>query len=229
MVADLCSSPTDERRSTVNDELYLSERARLGVDEAMEDDWSQSINYMLKKHPGRFLRAMAYMSREKESAGRGSFSLFPLRRSLVPCHVRFDATGFRESIAAIQKKRMKILGKRRRDEDMMQSCNITFDSLFDYKRAGVRQVHLIKEGFTTDGVCARIQQQLGVPKHQEGCSLPRRGFWTIDELKRTNARLDDLHVVGVDPGKRELIVATDMDNPTSTPVRYTLRRKPVSS
>lgn len=35
-----------------------------------------------------------------------------------------------------------------------------------------------------------------------------------------------LHVVGIDPGIREMIVAVDQDNPKdATPVRYTLAQR----
>jgi hypothetical protein len=53
--------------------------------------------------------------------------------------------------------------------------------------------------------------------------VPTRGRFAIDELKRqSRAALADLHVVGVDPGKRELLVAVDQDDPKASPVvRYT--------
>lgn len=61
--------------------------------------------------------------------------------------------------------------------------------------------------------------------------LPTRGMWAIDEIKHLT-RVEDadghrrnIHVVGIDPGKRELIVATDSDDPSSRPVRYTLRQR----
>ena len=49
-------------------------------------------------------------------------------------------------------------------------------------------------------------------------------MWHIDELKRVT-RLEELHVVGVDPGKVELIVAADADAPGARPVRYTQRER----
>ena len=50
--------------------------------------------------------------------------------------------------------------------------------------------------------------------------LPSRGIWAIDQLKHLS-RLE--HVIGVDPGKRELIVGIDADDPKRSPVRYTQR------
>ena len=55
--------------------------------------------------------------------------------------------------------------------------------------------------------------------------MPRRGMWAIDELKRV-CRAEDVHVVGVDPGKRELLVGVSMDDPRATrAVRYTQRQR----
>ena len=49
--------------------------------------------------------------------------------------------------------------------------------------------------------------------------------WTIDEVKRVS-RLEQLHVVGVDPGKLELVVGVDMDNPKGfSPVRYAQKQR----
>ena len=50
--------------------------------------------------------------------------------------------------------------------------------------------------------------------------MPPRGLFSIDELKRVS-RLEQWQVVGVDPGKRELVVAMDTEAPMSKPVRYT--------
>eukprot|EP00966_Prymnesium_polylepis_P325129 7381113-Prymnesium_polylepis.1 len=57
--------------------------------------------------------------------------------------------------------------------------------------------------------------------------MPTRGRFAIDELRhQSRVSLDQLHVVGVDPGKRELIVAVDQDDPKGGPVvRYTQRQR----
>lgn len=87
--------------------------------------------------------------------------------------------------------------------------------------------HRIGDGFATDGVCACVQHS--VPSRNAGAGkrlthLPIRGMWEIDQLKAAT-RADALHVVGVNPGKRELLVAVDGENPTRTAGRYTLRER----
>ena len=43
-------------------------------------------------------------------------------------------------------------------------------------------------------------------------------------MKRVG-RLEEMKIIGVDPGKRELFVGVDMDNTKETPVRYTQRQR----
>ena len=63
------------------------------------------------------------------------------------------------------------------------------------------------------------------PKGGELTSMPKRGIWAIDQLKHVS-RLEQLHVVGVDPGKRELVVGVDMDDSKhSSLVRYTQKQR----
>ena len=50
----------------------------------------------------------------------------------------------------------------------------------------------------------RVQQQRvnSLPKKRQApTTLPQRGIWAIDELKRVS-KLEELHVVGIDPGNR---------------------------
>ena len=65
--------------------------------------------------------------------------------------------------------------------------------------------------FTTDGVGCRIQVTRIKKKNNEIIpnKFPKRGIWAIDELKKVT-RSGNVHVIGIDPGKRELICATDM-------------------
>ena len=45
--------------------------------------------------------------------------------------------------------------KRKRGEE---APDLSFGAVLDYRRAGVQQRHRVKDGFTTDGVCARVQR-----------------------------------------------------------------------
>ena len=55
--------------------------------------------------------------------------------------------------------------------------------------------------------------------------MPKRGIWAIDQLKHV-ARLDEIHLLSLDPGKRELVNCVDMDDPKGcSPVRYTQKQR----
>jgi hypothetical protein len=91
MAADVCRSPSATPQSpTARHAWVASERARLGIDVAVGDWNDKPLLYHLKARPHRFLKAMALMSAECEAAGGRTFALYPLRRTYVPRHVRFD-------------------------------------------------------------------------------------------------------------------------------------------
>jgi len=231
----------------------------------------------LEDYPHRFVRAMALMSKEKEEAGGRAFALYPLRRTYVPRHVRFDQKALRDLLSlgpsdhikqlakerTQAKKRQKKDGgdssadlnlpplrpdgvgyesgpdptvvtatpaarkKKRTKDEMVDENQALFGGFLDLRAAGVARRQRFDFAFTTDGVCARVQMRTkeATPTNKELTSMPKRGMWAIDQLKHVS-RLEQLHVVGVDPGKRELIVGVDMDDPKGcSPVRYTQRQR----
>lgn len=222
---DLLRKPDDALTSDAcyHDWLH-SERVRLQIDDAVGEWDDKPLLYHLKVKPKahRFLVAMSIMSADREVAGRHAFSLFPLRRNMVPKHVRFDKKSLHDTLQALKNERQ---GKKRKAPG---DDRFTFDGVLDTRCVRTTNKWTIKDGFTTDGICARVQQQRvqSLPKKRQSLtSLPQRGIWAIDELKRVS-RLEELHVVGIDPGKKELVVAVDQDaGGRGRPVRYTQRER----
>ena len=222
---DLLRNPMEAPTSNSSFHAWVqSERLRLQIDDAVGEWNDKPLLYHLKmkKKAHRFLIPMSIMAGDREAAGHHIFALFPLRRSMVPKHVRFDKKSLN---AVLQGLRNERLGRKRKapgDEEF------TFTSVMNYRCVRTTRPWKIKDGFTTDGVCARVQQERveRLPKQRPQLnSLPRRGIWAIDELKRVS-RLDELHVIGIDPGKKELVVAVDQDNgDRARPVRYTQRER----
>ena len=244
---DLTRLPSEELRSPSHFHPWIRDhRDSLGIDTAVGEWNGKVLLYHLKCHPERFIPAMHTMSTAIESTGGRSFSLFPLRRTLVPRHIRFDQVALRtlcglgtsdytkESAA----KRRKVQGGgsiplsspkqrvRRSKADMHEEKAEAFNAVLDLRAAKVRQRHLFDFAFTTDGVCTRLQfaRPSLAKKKTELTSLPSRGLYAIDELKHVS-RLEQLHVVGIDPGIREIVVAVDQDDPKAHPVRYTQRQR----
>ena len=251
VASDLCRIPNEDLQAPVEYHKWIeSERLRLGIDAAV-GNWDQKpLIWHLKAKPHRFIQIMAIMSQESEAAGGKSYALYPLRRSHVPKHVRFDEKAFRDlfklrgeyvahmrkmrkleserkeenctgetEVEAIEPTNGKKRKKRSKDETKNEKLEF-FNRFVDLRQ--VKQREFFDNQFTTDGVTVRVQmlRKMKKQKNTELRSMPSRGIWAIDELKRIT-RLESIHTVGVDPGKRELIVAVDMDNPKTTPVRYT--------
>lgn len=244
---DVCRVPTEPKRSpeTYHDWVDAT-RATLGIDAAVGGDWGDKpLLYHLKAKPHRFLKAMHLMSVAQHSAGRKAFALFPLRRTHVPRHVRFDKKvlddllrlGEARAVAKAKQAQGPDLNappsgrapKRKRDDpSLLAEKAAVFDRVLDLKRAGVHRRHHFAFTFTTDGVSLHLGMEKPpvATAPSPRMSLPKRGVHSIDALKAAMRSADDLHVIGIDPGMRELIVAVDSDDPKHAPVvRYTLAQR----
>jgi hypothetical protein len=252
---DLCRNPCDSCRSPAEYHVWIAaERARLGIDTAIGEWDDKPLLYHLKARPHRFLVAMHAMSVATHAVGRKAFALFPLRRSHVPGHVRFDKRVLDDLLklgcghAARKAKTAKGVDlnsqpptasgrapKRKRDDpSLLEEKAEVFHQVLDLRAAGVHRRHHFAFAFTTDGVGLHLNMQVPGKKEAKKAkattkkkltAMPVRGVHSIDALKHA-ARLEEMHVIGIDPGKRELIVAVDRDDPKSKPVvRYTLDQR----
>lgn len=253
VAADLCRLPDVPYQAPATWHEWIdAERIRLGIDVAVGDWKSKPLLYHLKAAPHRFVRIMLMMSKEREEQGGRAFALYPLRRSYVPRHVRFDQKALRDLLcigeskyiqerAAKRRKKNQSSGTgyesehedvepiRRRTKDQMTDENAElFGGIVDLRAAGVARRRRFDFAFTTDGVGARVQMRAAKASgdgNEALRSLPKRGIWAIDQLKHVT-RASELHVIGVDPGKRELVSCVDMDDPKGcSPVRYTQRQR----
>lgn len=258
VASDMCQLPSQGLKSppTFHDWIF-AERKRLHIEEAIGQFKGDTLAYHLKVRPHRFVRTMSIMSAEREAAGKGAFSLYPLRRSYVPRHVRFDQKALRDLLgfgssdyikekAKQRKKKHKTsegewtlpplvpheveetgqssVSKRRTKEEMKEENEELFSCVLDLRVAKVQRRQLFDYAFTTDGVGARVQMK-AVSSNKDAHRKPTRGIWAIDELKH-QYRLNEVHTIGIDPGKRELIRAVDMDDPIkSSTVRYTQQQR----
>ena len=111
-----------------------------------------------------------------------------------------------------------------------------FGRVLDLRRADVHRRQHFAFAFTADGVSLHLNMERppkgAAPAARAAVAprLPKRGIHSIDALKAAaRAAIDPLsgmHVVGIDPGKRELVVCVDADKPRRAPVvRYTLAQR----
>ena len=218
-------------------------------------EWDDnSLLWHLKATPERFLKTMHIMSGQREMADRKAFALFPLRHHLVPRHIHFCQKCLRDLLKLGASEHTKAKAKEKRDakrrkgndgallevaprarrnkEDLMEEKAEVFNQVIDIRAAKLQQRQYFDWAFSTDGMCARLKcRKPGDNALKKGekvaplLTLPKRGLFAINELKRVS-RLEALHVVGIDPGIREIIVAVDQDDPKgTTPVRYTQRQR----
>jgi hypothetical protein len=249
IASDMCRSPSDAYQSPNNrHDWIVSERARLGIDNAVGEWKDKPLVWHLKAYPHRFVRILTIMSSEKETNGSKAFSIYPLRRTYIPRHVRFDQKALRdllgigksEYIKERTKKKQKIsIGdvdgrpfnkpKRRTKEEMEEENRKLFGGILDLRAANIARKQYFDYAFTTDGIGARLQMRTKSKTKTNTevklSSMPKRGIWAINELRRVS-RLEQLHVVGIDPGKRELVVGVDTDAPRNAKVvRYTQKQR----
>ena len=122
MASDLCRSPASNHQSPAARHAWVAaERARLGIDTAVGDWKDKPLLYHLKAKPHRFLNCMRIMSMEKEGVGGKAFGLYPIRRTNVPRHARFDQKALRDILGLGSsdhiKQKAKERSKRKRDDD----------------------------------------------------------------------------------------------------------------
>ena len=256
---DVCRPPSEAKRSPEEYHDWVEDtRNRLGIDAAVGEWGDKPLLYHLKVHPERFLVAMHLMSTARVAAGRKAFALFPLRRSHVPGHMRFDKSvlddllGLGCQYAASKAKKRTGPGsnpnpnptssgrapKRKRDDpSLLEEKASVFNQVLDLRVAGVHRRHHFAWAFTTDGVSvhlnmekperggAKTNKASKTSKTSKLTTMPTRGIHSIDALKAITKK-GELHTIGIDPGKRELIVAVDTDDPQNAPVvRYTLAQR----
>ena len=237
---DLPQSPCDYHP------WIASERNRLGIDAAVGEWKNKPLLYHLKCHPERFLKAMRLMSVERQLNGAHAFSIYPMRRTLVPRHIRIDQKALRTLLslggseyskqtakrrklengsATVDREDERKARKRRSKADLVEEKTQAFLEVLDLKAAKLRRRDHFDFAFTTDGICARLQCRASRRSSENApACIPKRGIHAIDELKHLS-RLEDLHVIGIDPGIREIIVAVDQDDPRRTAVRYTQKQR----
>jgi hypothetical protein len=279
MAADICRAPSWPRKSKEDSQHAWvdAERNRLGIDAAVGPGWTDvPLLFYLKKSPHRFVRAMALMAVEREMAERSSFSIYPLRRSFVPMHVKFCQEALRDvlklgrSAWRLQPRAKRAKGdgapsvprplheegaepstpssddeaapapapaapkKRKRTKaEMAPEKQALCLQVLDLRAGGVKRRHRFDFTFTTDGVCARLQMRNKSRPATRGrgrAAIPRRGLFTIEQLQKLG-KIEDFLVIGIDPGKHELIVAVvipdadDGDTKKCRIVRYTLKQR----
>ena len=179
-----------------------------------------------RRHPHAMLRATWRVNRALEDAGQRTFACCPTRRQLRPAFANIDTNGLCQILGITPPK-----GK----GAFAEAKNDIWASVVHLHPGVVRGCRrkAFAGSIRTDGVSARILFDAPAPKSKkrprdEPCTLtrlPTRGVFAIDQVKHLS-RLEELQLIGADPGKRELLVCVDPDRPGRTrKVRYTAAQR----
>jgi len=107
-----------------------------------------------------------------------------------------------------RQKRVEAEEKRMLDQRAKDDFYATFANILPRKK--LRFGHSIR----TDGISARLlfYKEIHNKEMDKATALPRRGLYTIDEIKHmSRMREEDMDIVGIDPGKHDLIYAVADD------------------
>jgi len=245
MTADIVRRSIDPLKSSPIHHLWIQNTRRfLGLDLLLTNN--KPLAYHLESSPGEILFATARLSYASfRTMGKG-FALFPLRTAMTPRFCNFcvealcQATGIRRAERAERPKRAApgSVAAETIKASRLAEKRATFQQVLRpgwEKRVGHSDRFVFS--FKTDGFSARLLLESDMPDGLSSTtpsgSLPRRGVHYIDDLRtRVDGIRPDMDVIGVDPGKIELMVAcndrktspTD-PRPLHRPVRYTNKQR----
>lgn len=156
--------------------------------------------------PFKFLPSMIRMSLEIESNGQKTFTCFPLRTSIIPKYIRLDTTTL---VHILSENKAKYLteGYLKENKDLIWDDNFkTTKKVF--KKKGYR----FNNQICTDGLACSlmfVRDDLYGLKVKSS-KKTKREFIYLDELSDKEKKLySSLDLVGIDPGKTNLIYATN--------------------
>ena len=220
---DVCSAPGSRRFVTSDEDVAQVAlfRAVLRIDTAVGRWSGKPLKWHIMAKPHRFLASMYVMLRAFEEAGLRTFSLYPLRRSSTPGFIRFDKEVLLQ-LLSINKKRMV-------GEDDVSLKQRLFSKVFDLEAAGVHQRSRFAFSVMTDSVSARVlmKKPSSSPPSSTPSSFPhsidnkKTGYFLANNVVSHDA--DKLHILGIDPGKHDIIHVSDIDG-----IGYNIKNTPSS-
>jgi hypothetical protein len=239
----VCSNPNTEDIELAEEDEDLAEsiRAVLEIDDIVPDFAECPLSYFLKATPEKFLRGFHHMNGFISNTTGKLYATMPLKRSLVPGHIQIYRSSFGR---LVQGMRNEALGRKIR----RRCINTAFDPVEDgevsiedeWDLACVNQGWRVLGGFSTNGVDCIVNQLKGnkrdvtefkrvnlnyrgkgkkrAREDERRDEMPCSGIVTVDQIKR-NMDLNNLEIIGIDPGQVELAVAVNLQ--TRRKARYT--------
>lgn len=177
-------------------------------------DDETNIIYQVNDDPFDFLKILINMSKEIENKHQKTFSCFPLRKSIIPKHIKLDTTTIIQLLFKPGENKSFYLsgGNTIIYKDYIWSLFFRTERKFFKKKN-----YIFNNQITTDGISCSIlfirKDLYKVDKRSKPRHIKKpfgyKGEKYIDELSETEKeKFKDYTVVGIDPNKDDLIYAT---------------------
>jgi hypothetical protein len=181
--------------------------------------FKKNLYYDLQCTPLEYFPCMIFMMKQVEKENQTTLNVFPMRNEVIPKHIRLDTTTLVHLLMTkTQGNKCEYLtnGNLKRNEDKIWKFFFRVERKCFHKKH-YEFHHMIE----TDGVSCSL---LLLRKDLVGKRLPniKKGLNNeeyIDELK-DYSQLQNKKIVGVDPGKCDLIYCIDNDNKDANHFRY---------
>ena len=182
-----------------------------------------SLYYDLQCCPQNYLTCMIYMMNEIEVCGFATINPFPMRNDVITKHIKLDTTTLVHLLITKQQgKKSDYLFKGNLKRYENKIWNFFFRT---EKQCFSKKWYLFHHMIATDGVSCSI---LFIRKDKVGkrvrISKIRSKEPYINELK-SYTHLQNKKIVGIDPGKCDLIYCVDSDNKNANHYRYSQDRR----
>ncbi len=177
------------------------------------------LMYYVKMEPFMFLPMLVKMSIQLENNGYKPINCFPLRKSLIPSYIKLDTTTIIHLLFTKKIKRLNNKYKYLRNRNTIKYRDKIWKFLFKtekkiFNKKGYKFNHMI----TTDGIgCSvlLIRKDIYKPSKRNKIrpmKVPnnyKETKYIQEENKNILKKLRKYNVVGIDPGKEDLLYCTD--------------------
>ena len=182
-----------------------------------------NLYYDLQCNPQDYFSCMVFMMKEVEKQGYTTTNPFPMRNDIIPKHIRLDTTTLVHLLMTKkQGKKSDYLFKGNLKRFENDIWNFFFRT---EKQCFSKKWYLFHHMIETDGVSCSIllMRKDKVGKRIRTNKIPNREQY-IDEVK-DYSNLQDKNIVGIDPGKCDLIFCVDSSDTNANEYRYSQDRR----
>ena len=226
---DWISNIRSEMRVTHVTRQLLADTRGIDVD----DPNVPGMVYYMKAKPYEFIYAIATLSSRRNALNGGGYALYPIRSSMVPKYLHLDELILADISPGIARRSANTAAGKKRTVDGSELSNK--DKLIARRMIVFKHVMTPKSfnkwenklGWSVDtdgyGCSLHIKKEIHERPPSESPSI-HNGLFKIDEFKDKFSErypINDLSIVGIDPGKREIVAAVDSTDYTS---KYTFRK-----